>query len=398
MTEKNKNLTLDVCTYVIQLISSVINNTIPPENTASLDWEKIIEFAKQHCVLNIVSYATLNLKNKPDDYTMKFLQEFKMQKIIVEAQQEIELQDALQKLSIMQVKHIPLKGCLIKNLYPSPDMRTMGDLDILVESDRCNEVVAEFEKDGFSFSGEGELHSNVERGNAYIEFHRSMVDEQYGRLYDYFGNGFLKAKPSVDDKYRYELSNEDVYIFLIAHIAKHFRNGGTGIRSLLDLRVFRKAYPDLDMKYIKAEMKKIGLEKFQNKIETIAGDWFKGNFDGEYNDVSEYIALSGVFGQKENAKFSTFILENNEDQSTFKTNRLRWIVREFFPKSEVMAIRYPVLKRQKWLTPLFWIVRVFDTLIHEPKNAKGRLVDSIDIMKIDTDVVNVQNDVGIDEL
>lgn len=397
MAVKNKNLTLDICTYTINLVSSVINDTVPPENTASLDWNKIIEFAKEHCILNIVAYAAEKLENKPDSYTMKFLQEFKMQKIIIEAQQEIEFQDMMQKLQAMGVKYSPLKGCLIKNLYPSPDMRTMGDLDILIESDRCGEVIAEFEKDGFTFCGEGELHSNVERGNAYIEFHRSMVDEQYGRLYDYFGDGFTRAKP-CGDNFRYEFSHEDTYIFLIAHLAKHFRNGGTGIRSLLDLYVFHKAYPQLDISYIKTEMIKIGLEKFRIKMEKISDNWFSGNFGGEYTDISEYIALSGVFGQKENTKFSSFIHENNDDEESFKTNRLRWILHAFFPESKVMSIRYPVLKNHKWLTPLFWIVRAFDTLIHEPKNAKGRLVDSIDIMKIDTEVVNAQNDAGIDEL
>ena len=34
-----------ISTYVINLTASVINGTVPPENTESLDWEHIISFA-----------------------------------------------------------------------------------------------------------------------------------------------------------------------------------------------------------------------------------------------------------------------------------------------------------------------------------------------------------------
>ena len=141
-TDKN------VSTYVINLVSSVVNGTTPPENTMNLDWEKIIDFAKKQCVLNIIAYACEKLVTKPDPTTMKFLKEFRMQKIVVEAQQEIEFCDAMDKLETMGVDHMPLKGYIVKNLYPTPDMRTMGDLDLLIDESRCDEVVRAFEADG----------------------------------------------------------------------------------------------------------------------------------------------------------------------------------------------------------------------------------------------------------
>ena len=152
---------------VIALIASTVNGFALPVNEIT-DWQGIIDFAKKQSVLNLVAYAAESLKIKPDERTMRFLDEFRMQKMVVEAQQELAACDACQKLDKMGVRHMLLKGSVMKNFYPSPDMRTMGDIDILVDAARCDDVVKAFMADGFEFAGEGNLHSNVKRDNVYI--------------------------------------------------------------------------------------------------------------------------------------------------------------------------------------------------------------------------------------
>lgn len=388
-TDKN------VSTYVINLVSSVVNGTAPPENTMNLDWEKIIDFAKKQCVLNIIAYACEKLVTKPDPTTMKFLKEFRMQKIVVEAQQEIEFCDAMDKLETMGVDHMPLKGYIVKNLYPSPDMRTMGDLDLLIDESRCDEVVRAFEADGFTYCDEGDLHTNVERGNAYIEFHRAMVDKHHERLYSYFGTGFERARLCDGYAHRYCLSREDLYIFLVAHIAKHYRYEGTGIRSVLDLYVYRRAYPDLDMNYIYNETEKMGLGEFYRKIEKIADTWYSGNFNGEYDGMSSYIIAGGVYGLEDVQFLNAFI---NETDESLTSRKGRDFFRAMFPDKATMCIRYPVLKKCIFLLPLFWVIRFFDTMIRFPRHFIDRIKSSVRILRIDSDLVDAQRDSGIDKL
>lgn len=395
MSDTKFDIEKRVSAYVINLTASVINGTTPPENKENLEWKKIIDFAKKQCVLNIIAYACEKLEKKPDPTTLKYLKEFRMQKIVVEAQQEIEASDAMDKLEGMRVRHMPLKGYIVKNLYPSPDMRTMGDLDLLIEPDRCNEVVKAFEADGFSFCGEGDLHSNVERGNAYIEFHRSMVDEDYEVLNSYFGDGFKRAKLTDGYTYRYELSREDLYIFLIAHVAKHYRYGGTGIRTLLDLYIYRRAYPDLDLDYVHGELNKIGLGVFQKKIESIADEWYSGSFGGDFDSVSAYIISGGVYGAVNEAFLNEFINANDE---ALEVEKAKNFIRAIFPDKETMSIRYPVLRKCIFLLPLFWIIRFLETLIRYPVRFKNRARHSIKILQIDDDLVNAQRDSGIEKL
>ncbi len=395
MAEEKRNNDKRISTVVINLVASAINGTKPCVQIDSSDWNEIIDFAKKQSVLNIIAYACENLSEKPDAKTIKFLKEFRMQKIVVEAQQEIEFCDAMDKLESMGAKHMPLKGYIVKNLYPSPDMRTMGDLDLLIEREKCDEIVSAFVADGFTNCAEGDLHSNVERGNAYIEFHRSMVNEKHETLHGYFGNGFQRAKLAEGYSYRYELTHEDLYIFLIAHIAKHYRYGGTGIRSLLDLYVYRKAYPEMDCVYISGELEKIGLRVFGEKVEKIADNWFSGNFNGEYDTVSSYIVSGGVYGDENAPLLIEFI---NESQGSIKTTKIKKWLETVFPGKELMTTRYPILKKFIFLLPLFWIVRFFDTLIRTPQNFKKSVKDTTNIMMINDDLVNAQRESGIDKL
>ncbi len=395
MAEEKRNNDKRISTVVINLVASAINGTKPCVQIDSSDWQEIIDFAKKQSVLNIIAYACENLSEKPDAKTMKFLKEFRMQKIVVEAQQEIEFCDAMDKLEEMGAKHMPLKGYIVKNLYPSPDMRTMGDLDLLIEKEKCDEIVSAFVADGFTSCAEGDLHSNVERGNAYIEFHRSMVNEKHETLYGYFGNGFHRAKLADGYSCRYELTHEDLYIFLIAHVAKHYRYGGTGIRSLLDLYVYRKAYPDMDYDYISAELEKIGLRIFGEKVEKIADNWFSGNFNGEYDTVSSYIVSGGVYGDENAPLLIEFI---NESQGSIKTTKIKKWFETVLPGKELMTTRYPILKKFIFLLPLFWIVRFFDTLIRTPQNFRKSVKDTTNIMMINDDLVNAQRESGIDKL
>lgn len=380
--------------YVISSVAAVINGTKPPENDG-LDWQKIISLAQKHSVLNILSYAVEKLTVKPDELTMKYLREFRMQKTVVEAQQELAACDICEKLDEMQVRHMLLKGSVIKNYYPSPDMRTMGDLDILVDADRCDEVVKAFIEDGFEFAGKGDLHTNIVKGNAYIEFHRSMVDSFHTVLSEYYGDGFKRAE-RCDGSFSYKLSDGDFYVFLIAHIAKHYRHGGTGIRSLLDLYVYEKALPDLDFEYINQELEKIGLLEFCEKIRNIAFNWFSGSFDGKFDLMSEYIADGGVYGIEGTEMQNSYIFDHIDEDIRFQ--KIKTLFRIVFLGYDELKIRYPFLEGKKFLLPLFWIIRFFDTLIHNPRNAMQRLDDSKKIMSIDEEMVEVQRISGIKKL
>ncbi len=380
--------------YVIRLVATAVNCTSAPVKPEKLTWDSIIDFAKKQNVLNMVSYACETLAQKPDTDMMKYLREYRKQKIVLEAKQELETNDVIEKLESMGIRHMPLKGYIVKNLYPSPDMRTMSDIDILVEPSRIDDAVKAMKAGGFELSSDGDLHCNIDRGNVHFEFHRALVNESYKNLTAYFGNGFTRAKKSDGYNYKYELSREDMYVFLLAHLAKHYRYGGTGIRTMLDLYVYRRAYPDLDMNYILEETEKIGLEKFQLIAEKIADDWFGGSFDGVFDSVSGYIISGGVYGKKEMSVVNRMI--NSDENVNVGKFKSIWFM--IFPDYQLMSELFPILQKYKFLLPLFWVIRWFKSLTSKNSNLKNTINISSEILNVDEAAIAAQRDAGLGDL
>lgn len=72
------------------------------------------------------------------------------------------------------------------------------------------------------------------------------------------------------------MSHDDFYIYHICHLFKHYSGGGTGLRSLSDTNVYYREYGEcLDLAYIDAELKKLGLKEFERKIRCLSDKLFR---------------------------------------------------------------------------------------------------------------------------
>ncbi|MBQ3413161.1 MAG: nucleotidyltransferase family protein [Oscillospiraceae bacterium] len=161
---------------------------------------------------------------------------------------------------------MPLKGSVLKDLYPIYGMRQMSDNDILIDSFREAEVKKVMEDLGFEAVSYGKGNHDVyhKQPVSNIEIHTSLFVPSHNKaIYEYYRSVEEKLMPK--EGFERKFSDEDFYIYMIAHEYKHYTNSGTGIRSLLDVYVFlRKHEDDLDKNYIDSELKKLGLEIFEN--------------------------------------------------------------------------------------------------------------------------------------
>lgn len=397
MSNSNINNNIkDIAAYVIKLVAAAVNSSSAPEKPDELKWEDIFAFAEKQNVLNLVSYACETLGQKPPKKDMQYLREFRKQKMVVEAEQQIETEDVMDRLEKAGIRYMPLKGFVVKNLYPSPDMRTMGDVDMLLDASRIDDAVEMLLSHGFSFHSDGDLHTNVVHGNAHFEFHRMLVNESYKNLTEYFGDGFSRAVKCGGYNCRYELSKEDMYIFLLAHLAKHYRYGGTGIRTVLDLYVYRKAYAELDMDYIYAETAKLKMDKFQRHVEEIADDWFGGSFDGSFNDISAYIISGGVYGTR--GLFLVNEVINESEGKSLAFGKFKKIFLMVFPGYKLMCELFPILKKYKFLMPVFWVIRWIKSLTGKNSNLKNTIHASSDILNASDEMIAAQRAAELEEL
>ena len=135
---------------------------------------------------------------------------------------------------------------------------------------------------------------------------------------------------------------------------------------------------------------------FYKKINAITFNWYSGSFDGKFNIMSEYIVSGGVYGIEDTSMQNSYIFDHIGENIRFQ--KVKTLFKIIFPCYDELKIRYPSIEGKKFLLPLFWIIRFFDTLFRNPDNAAQRFRDSKKIIDIDDEMVEVQKNSGIEKL
>lgn len=273
-----------------------------------------------------------------------------------------EVQQALERA---QIWYMPLKGTVMKEYYPSSAMRQMGDVDILFDAARAGEVQQAMEALGFEKDPEDEIdHQEVYRKPpvSVFEMHTMLFDTLSDRrLYDYYQN--LEGR-LLGDGFERHLSDEDFYLYMIAHEYKHYIWCGTGLRSLLDTYVFLKCFEGkLDLAYIQTEAKKLGIDSFEAMNRTLALKVFgEGNLDqltDDEQEMLEYFVASGVYGVK------VFDLVNKYRRKGW----LKYLQERIFMPMIYVQYHYPFFYKHKILLPFLPIYR----LVHGVRNIRTEM-------------------------
>ena len=185
-------------------------------------------------------------------------------------------------------------------------------------------------------------------------------------FYSYFGDGWKFAKRKFGS--RFEMSDEDFYIYIFVHFAKHYRVSGIGIRHLTDLWVFKNANPGINWDYVLNGLEKLHLREFHENVNGTLSAWFDG---GEENTKTQLITNcvfdSGVYGHSDTAEVSKVIRESKETNS-IKKARIKRILRVVFPSYAEMCKKFVFLKKAPVLLPVMWIARCFRVALFKRKS------------------------------
>ena len=158
---------------------------------------------------------------------------------------------------------------------------------------------------------------------------------------------------------------------MTAHEYKHYYNGGTGLRSLLDTYVFLKNRP-LDMAYVAEEAKKIDILDFERKNRRLALRLFDGEeLTAEEREMLRYIYSSGTYGTEENAL-------NNQ---IARKGRWRYLLSRIFPSVDDLLWLFPFLKKLPFLYPFCWVLRMFWGLLFYRKQMKNQIKAALGLKK-----------------
>lgn len=364
----------------LTLIKSAITNTeysVPD----GFDVGKAFLDAKTHGIVSMIYYGAVNCGlDKEYEVVKKAVRDVYMD-IAVSEMQSAEIKRLTDSLENAKIDHMPLKGTRMRGLYPKPEMRRMGDADILIKEEQYDKISALMETLSYSRGYTSDHEFAWDKQALHVELHKRLIPSYNKDYYAYFGDGWKLAKIKNENSCRYSMTDEDEMIYLFTHFAKHYRDAGIGVRHLVDLWVYRINHPNLDEKYICEELKKLQLYEFYKNILTTLAVWFEDREGDEKTDfITEVIFTSGEYGKSE-AGISSAILKDMKDGSGKFGVKLKRIKSAVFVGYEQMKEIYPILKRVPLLLPIMWGRHLVRRLV-EKKNPLDSVKKRLDV---DTD-------------
>ncbi len=375
--------------YFVELLRAALNSSEPLPAPPNLDWAKVFLLCRLHNVESTIYYSVKKLK-LPDEISKQFYQAFKKH-TIREAVQSAESELIMTEFEKEGIDNLFLKGFVMKSLYPSKEMRSMGDIDILFKEEQYPKMNSVMLSLGYTGSGFYINEYSFEKApSTAIEMHKSLLND--GK--EYFADPWERCRKKSGTSHCYEMTKEDFYIYMLLHIFKHFSKTGIGVRAVMDVFVYlRELGRTLDREYIESVFEGCGIKGFEFNVVKLSECWFGGRADCEgVCELSDFILTNGTFG-----KFKNTVATDFEEMAEDGCNsaKLKYIFKKIFPPFSRLSKSYPVLKKYHLLLPFFWVVRCLKLMLFYRKLVFAQLRIIMKVKKTDVErLKNLRNDSG----
>ena len=339
--------------HLIQLASAVVNRTTCEiEDIHDVDLEALHHLSASHNLTALVDAAlkTLGMDEGPFCGTLAISAR---RELLFDSERKI----ILARLEQAGIWYLPLKGIFLKEDYPGVGIREMSDNDILFDASRAEDVRSIM--DALDFTCVSYDDDNVDDYQKppvfHFEMHRSLFSGKaasFSRLSEYYKDVEQKLIPFSQWERRF--SDEDFYIYTIAHEYSHFSTCGTGLRSLLDTYVYLLKHDgNLDWHYIDSETRKLGIRDFEEQNRHLALEVFSpranlASLSLEDEEFLDCFLRAGTYGSR----------ENMVQIGVKKSGNLFYVLGRLFPPMSVIQASFPVFCKHKILLPFLPFYRL----------------------------------------
>lgn len=356
-------------------ILNIIKSGITEEKielSKDISFDKLKELTNKHCIFTLIYYALNKCGVTLDDNLNKRLSKLVISEIYVSEQQLYYIKKIESMFESNNIDYMLLKGSILKKLYPKPEIRRMGDIDILIKEEQYQEIAEIMEKLGFVFEYESNHELVWKKDSIMIELHKILVPSYNKDLHKYFGNGWKRAVKAGKNSYTF--SEDDMLIYLFSHFAKHYRDSGIGIIHMCDLYLFLSSKA-INEEYVRKELTALKLYDFYCNVKRTLEAWFE---DSENDEMTDYITTvifnSGVYGLSENVIISSALKEKKKIDNVV-LGKIHRVAEKIFPPYRSMKKRYQILKKYPILLPVFWMIRLCDFVFLRRKEISKNLND-----------------------
>lgn len=319
--------------YTKQVFIDLLANCICEEKKineidfSKLDSEELLFLSSENTVSAIVYTSLKDFENAPEELMEKLKREFSRNALKMAKFDTVQNQ-VVEHLKDSDIPYAIVKGKTIAKYYPSPELRNMADIDVLVwpkDYKKAKELFHSFcdEKPG---QVDNEYEYSFMTNGVTIELQNNLAYEKnLAGVFDYEKYFSDLLNHTIKDGDVCELEPTYSFIFNIYHMAQHFYYAGCGVRMVMDIAVLIKHFRDtFDWEEILSTLKEIKLFEFATNIFSIIDEWFGITIPiSSYekvqvpDDCVKYIINAGIFGRA----------SINSDVSYFRKNGgfLKWL-------------------------------------------------------------------------
>lgn len=323
---------------------------------AEVNMQELYRFSKEQDLAHLAGTALGKLGLLGTDPVSRQFQKQAVSAVYRHARMEQEMKKICETLSQAGIRHIPLKGAVLRQSYPEAWMRTSCDIDILITEDTMDAAVAALERalDYTKEGGDAHEVSLFSANGVHLELHFDLIEEGQGSgSAAVLQRVWQDASPIQPGSMTMAMSDELFYFYHIAHMAKHFLLGGCGIRPILDIWVLNHRVSH-DRQKRHALLEQGGLLTFAQTAERLSQVWFEGEQpDDLTRKTGDYLLRGGLYGDSK----TIVSLRHAGGQGRFG-----YILSRIFLPMEQLQAEYPVLLKKKWLYPFCQVSRWFRLL------------------------------------
>ena len=385
----------DIQDKLVHLISYAIRGIKPDINQMKTNnWEKLFEYAEDHHVKALV-YSVLPKNRDSMDMDDALYERWKRDAVLAsigQIQHIRQVEKVLKRFNESKLPVILLKGLVIRELYPKPELRTMCDADILVREsdlDKAREIMI---NEGYVEREKSPVHiSFINKNHSVVEVHWTIGDYRFFADKHDLEKGMWECaeKVRVGESEALSFSPEDLCLHLCIHMAVHVLTGGFGIRQLCDLVLLVEKKGDLiDWTSFYNKCEKWGIQKFISIVFLLCNhllhmdipEEMKNHITFEKGDFESIKALAddildgGAYGKKDLT--GVFANELAYDPERKRAGSSFGVVMRFlkllFPPIGKLSNRYAYAKKNSIFLPVAWFHHILAGIGHKEYGLKDK--------------------------
>ena len=362
----------EVYSQYMAALRSFVQGSAPQALTEE-QWRKLMELSYIHSTQGIVCHVYLSHPELVSPELRPKLRQMCFHEVGIYATRAERMVQLATQLNQNAIDCLLFKGFVVRQYYPVPELRTFGDIDLVIrkeDREKCHSLMLSL---GYTPKVDWEpVYSYVKDGE-YYEIHTQILEVDVSDKADYmtyFADAWQHAQQntSIPIPHIYEFSPEFHFLYLLTHIAKHISGSGAGIRMYLDLAFFLQHFGDsLRWDWVAQELRKLQLTDFTNVALNAVEHWFgvpsplplTAVEEEIMADFLEFTLFGGVYGYAGRDKSLVFLKQ--QDRNGKKISKFRTLLFHAFPPVSSLKDRYAYLQRRPWLLPWAWVQRLFDS-------------------------------------